>query len=825
MRAASQQSKVESRKLRLLAFALLLLTLNCGLSTSASAQFTLVSGTVTDPNGLPWACGTISATLINVNGVSATLNGQVIQGFTAPVKLGCPTDPTTSRTAGAFQMQLADNTVIKCGISACGTQTTWQFTANTTGIAPPQGTGPQSFSNTFTISGTSQTLTFTGVPALSLASAGSGLAPVMGFYLSNADPPGTVNGQRYGTFANTQQANGCAYTSGSPTVTCFGQVAQMSGAVASNVATYTSSGTGGIPSNWAIGNSITVTGFTNADVYLNVTCTLSAVTTTSVSCPLTHANGSSTSLGLVTNSNAGPFVTADNGKRIFGYQSCMNSINLAANNNNNPMTTGAALTLTYVSSTTVTLSANAANTVTQSGAIPNGTTGPGGCVIWGTPDDAAAAAMDVAMWGAPFCPKFHLASANYFFVVPHFFTEPLACLNEDAAMFGGTFSPGGNIVYSSGYELEGRGAGTTVIYMPPGFPESGSCNNGKSKLACWVVVTEGKWSNVKLTGGGNRIAPNVGSGQNIVEEDGPAQIQDAVFTNFGERGTSGTAITNGVGAYLWSQLNHVNLSAFGTNDLATNVTSSVTAIQLWIENFGSTGMNLGLLADYFSQNVSTFSKYNLACYDCTINLESMVDSGTAPFFLVNNGLKVKWYRGAISTQSFPGQTQNNMRGAFSAAAGSVFDFQDMQINLGASGGGTGTGYNAIDCSSFSCTTILENTLLGASSGGTGKLYTDIAGSLFQNRGNVTFAGGSTSGQFSLLGKATALSSESGQVTCSASAATITFVGSYLFNPNVIIQDQTTAGAVTQTSISTTTKVVGCPGASDVLNYTVTPNPI
>jgi len=161
---------MKNKPLRYLIAAALL----CAVSAlPVNAQFTLVSGTVTDPNGLPWACGTISATLINNNGVSATLNGQIIQGFTAPVKLGCPTDPTTSRTAGFFQMQLADNTVIKCGIATCGIQTTWQFTVNTTGIAPPQGTGPQSFSQAFTISGATQTLTFTNVPALSLSSGAS----------------------------------------------------------------------------------------------------------------------------------------------------------------------------------------------------------------------------------------------------------------------------------------------------------------------------------------------------------------------------------------------------------------------------------------------------------------------------------------------------------------------------------------------------------------------------------------------------------------------------------------------------------------------------
>src|SRR4029077_14167386 len=68
-----------------------------------------------------------------------------------------------------------DNTVIKCGIATCGAQTQWQFTVNTTGIAPPQGTGPQSFTQTFTISGSTQTLTFTGVPTLGLGPSSSTL--------------------------------------------------------------------------------------------------------------------------------------------------------------------------------------------------------------------------------------------------------------------------------------------------------------------------------------------------------------------------------------------------------------------------------------------------------------------------------------------------------------------------------------------------------------------------------------------------------------------------------------------------------------------------
>lgn len=67
--------------------------------------------------------------------------------------------------------------------------------------------------------------------------------------------------------------------------------------------------------------------------------------------------------------------------------------------------------------------------------------------------------------------------------------------------------------------------------------------------------------------------------------------------------------------------------------------------------------------------------------------------------------------------------------------------------------------------------------------------------------------------------------ESGTIGCTTSAATITFNNVYGVIPVVTIQDRTTSGVVTQTSISVTQEVVGCPGASDNLNYQVSPNPI
>jgi len=107
--------------------------------------FTTVTGTITDPNGLKYSCGTISAQLVTAGGASATLNGGGFTTQTSPIGLGCPTSPGTG-APGSFTMRLADSGVI------VPSNTTWRFTVNMTpGIAPPAGTGPQSFTVTTAI--------------------------------------------------------------------------------------------------------------------------------------------------------------------------------------------------------------------------------------------------------------------------------------------------------------------------------------------------------------------------------------------------------------------------------------------------------------------------------------------------------------------------------------------------------------------------------------------------------------------------------------------------------------------------------------------------
>jgi hypothetical protein len=112
------------------------------LSSLASAQFTTVTGTVVDPNNVPYASGTISAVL-NTS-ASPTLSGLPYQP---------PTQPAGLNATGKFVMQLADNTVLLPG------GTTWTFTVCSAAgsVQPAGGRGPVCFTvSALVIAGASQ---------------------------------------------------------------------------------------------------------------------------------------------------------------------------------------------------------------------------------------------------------------------------------------------------------------------------------------------------------------------------------------------------------------------------------------------------------------------------------------------------------------------------------------------------------------------------------------------------------------------------------------------------------------------------------------------
>ncbi len=155
------------RKTILLIAACLLLPLG-----AFAQNITTVSGTITDPNGLPYSYASISAQL-TPTGVTPTLNGQAVSGFSR----------ASADVNGTFSMNLASNAVL------LPSGTHWQFTVNETGILPPQGTGPQQFSVSLTISGASQ----------SISANLNAVAPA----LSNGGSGTTTNQTKYGVACNS----------------------------------------------------------------------------------------------------------------------------------------------------------------------------------------------------------------------------------------------------------------------------------------------------------------------------------------------------------------------------------------------------------------------------------------------------------------------------------------------------------------------------------------------------------------------------------------------------------------------------------------------
>jgi len=129
---------------------ILMAVILCGISAAqdSRAQFTTVTGTVTDANGIPYAGGTMSAILVPASSGGWRLSGQPYSGRVGPATLD---------STGTFTAQFGSNAIITPAASQ------WQITINSNpgGIAPPLGTGSQTFVVTMTISGASQNISVT----------------------------------------------------------------------------------------------------------------------------------------------------------------------------------------------------------------------------------------------------------------------------------------------------------------------------------------------------------------------------------------------------------------------------------------------------------------------------------------------------------------------------------------------------------------------------------------------------------------------------------------------------------------------------------------
>jgi hypothetical protein len=125
---------------------------------SARAQFTTVTATVVDPNGIPYGAGTMSAVLVPGSSGGYTLSGRPYSGRVGPVTLD---------STGKFTANFGDVTLITPGSPQ------WLITINSNqgGIEAPLGTGAQTF--TFTSTGT----TISGSSPVDISASLNALAP------------------------------------------------------------------------------------------------------------------------------------------------------------------------------------------------------------------------------------------------------------------------------------------------------------------------------------------------------------------------------------------------------------------------------------------------------------------------------------------------------------------------------------------------------------------------------------------------------------------------------------------------------------------------
>lgn len=168
----------------------------------AQCTYTTVSGTITDPNGLAYSNGMISATL-QPSATQPLCGGVAISGFSQ----------ASLDVTGSFTMNLASNTAIT------PSGTTWVFTVNgNSGLPPPVGKGGQTFTTSgITITGSTQSLSVTlsalatALTNISSGGAGNPAAPACALQLANS----TVTGFLTASFGGVPlEVNSCA----SPTV-------------------------------------------------------------------------------------------------------------------------------------------------------------------------------------------------------------------------------------------------------------------------------------------------------------------------------------------------------------------------------------------------------------------------------------------------------------------------------------------------------------------------------------------------------------------------------------------------------------------------------
>lgn len=259
----------------------------------------------------------------------------------------------------------------------------------------------------------------------------------------------------------------------------------------------------------------------------------------------------------------------------------------------------------------VTVSSVQSNTQITVSASPGFNAPSNACVIIGTPDDSNASTFETAYAAiTTFCVKAMLAAANYWFSSPHFNSQPLGCSVLPSIVGGGPYA---NMLYASGFELEGRGSGATTIYLGPDFPNGDTCAHViGNTTGCFALPVESRWTDLQVSGGGQSTC-QVAGGKNLIAL-AVSRLQNVSLTNM----CWATATVIGIQADSGSQLQDVNNGSWGNTCLQTNNAGYglVQAFKLACENSPGNGGATGSNVDVRASGGAT--PYDFQCIGCLL---------------------------------------------------------------------------------------------------------------------------------------------------------------------------------------------------------------
>lgn len=497
-------------------------------------------------------------------------------------------------------------------------------------------------------------------------------------------------------------------------------------------------------------------------------------------CYYTYANGRYDNTCNWTNTalncTDGPFTSGVTGMSIIGAAS------FASDNQGNAggqLSTTAAITITYVSATSVTLSAFPANNCAANCSI-----------FYGNDDTANFLTLDTAVQALPYCTRVELASSNYFTSKPFFYTNPPACaaLGPGLGSLGTTSLPAGG-------EVIGRGAGATNIVLNANFPNGDACTHKPTGFVstggCFAIWLMGKWSDFRIDCGNNPAMPNMAG--KVLVSMAVSTLMDFTTTNCG--GTNTTMPGFNLGPLsIWYQVNNAGTGGIGAQT-DTNANGKIRIINSIIEN---SSVNALLL-----QSASG----DISCYWCDFALPANGESGAD--VVRNNGGSLLMFGGYILPSNAPGSTNTAITGYRCGAASNSF-FNGVTFTFTTAEGAQG---NAIGLTTNGCTLSIGNSNINVTQASSHSFSDGASGAtvkLLSSGGNIwtgPFVVG-TASQFQLAPTDTISGASAFSPSC-------TFTSGGGTTPSCAVQ----AGSTNEKGVIIATTGTGAPGSTGTITLT------